>query len=149
MAELLVFNPTTSTKCKFDEDVDIHNYTLDQLQAYSTNQTSVYNCNGEESSRNNGSYDENEDNIENENGANKLAENEQEAGGGWDSGLDSYTEELVPLKGRCFKKLVQLGPGQSVQDRIIDMKARNTSCGAFSVILYNPKKLMEGQFELL
>ena len=78
-----------------------------------------------------------------------MAENEQEAGGGWDSGLDSYTEELVPLKGRCFKKLVQLGPGQSVQDRIIKLKTRNTSRDAFSVILSNPKKLMVGQFEQL
>ena len=29
------------------------------------------------------------------------------------------------------------------------MKAINTSCGAFSVILNNPKKLMEGRFEKL
>ena len=32
-------------KCRFDEDGDIHNYTLDQLQAYSTKQTYVYNDN--------------------------------------------------------------------------------------------------------
>ena len=34
-------------KCRFDDDVDIHNYTLDQLQAYYTNQTYVYNDNDE------------------------------------------------------------------------------------------------------
>ena len=32
-------------KCKFDEDGDIHNWTLDHLQAYSAKQTAVYNDN--------------------------------------------------------------------------------------------------------
>ena len=34
-------------KCKFDENGDIHNYTLNQLQDYSTNHTAVYNDNDE------------------------------------------------------------------------------------------------------
>ena len=55
----------------------------------------------------------------------------------------------MPLNIRFFKKLVHIGPGKSVQDRIIKRKARNTSRYAFSVILSNPKKLMEGQFEKL
>ena len=37
----------------------------------------------------------------------------------------------MTLNGSCFKKLVQLGSGQSVQDYIIKLKARNTSRDAF------------------
>ena len=60
-----------------------------------------------------------------------------------DSGVDSDMEEVVPLNGSCFKKLVQLVPGKSFQYRNVKMKAINNSCGAFSGILSNPKKLME------
>ena len=35
------------------EDVNIHNYTLDQLQAYSTKQTTLYNENDQEGSSDN------------------------------------------------------------------------------------------------
>ena len=77
------------------------------------------------------------------------AEKEQKAGGGGDSGVDSDMEEVAPLNGRCFKKLVQIGPGKYVQDRIIKMMARNTSWYAFAAMLSNPKKLMEGIFEQL
>ena len=55
----------------------------------------------------------------------------------------------MPLNGRCFKKLVHIGPVKSVQNRITELKARNTSRDAFATILYNPKKLMEGRFEQL
>ena len=55
----------------------------------------------------------------------------------------------MPLDVRCFKKLVQIGPGQSVQDRTIKTKARNTSLDAFATMLSNPKKLMEGRSEQL
>ena len=48
-----------------------------------------------------------------------------------------------------FKKLVQIGPGQSIQVRIIEPKASKNSCDAFSAMLSNPKKLMEGLFEKL
>ena len=53
----------------------------------------------------------------------------------------------MPLNGRFLKKLFQIGPGHSVQDHIIDLKSRNTSCCAFAAILSILKKLMEGQFE--
>ena len=55
----------------------------------------------------------------------------------------------MPLNGSCFNKIVQIGLGHSVQDRIIKLKARNTSCDAFEVILSNPKNSMKGQFEQL
>ena len=58
-------------------------------------------------------------------------------------------EEVAPLNGRCFKKLVQIGPGKYVHDRIIKLMARNTSRDAFAAMLSNPKKLMEGLFEQL
>ena len=64
-----------------------------------------------------------------------------------DSGVDSDMEEVVPLNGRCFKKLVQLVPGQYIQDSIIKMKAINTSRCAFAKMISNPKKLMEDRFE--
>ena len=57
-------------KCNFDEDGDIHNYTLNQLQAYSTKQTSVYNENYEECRINNSSDYDNEGNGDNENDVN-------------------------------------------------------------------------------
>ena len=63
--------------------------------------------------------------------------------------MDIDTEEVVPLNGRCFNKLVQLGPGHSVQERVIKLKSRNTSCDTFYVMLYNPNNIMEGQFEKL
>ena len=62
-----------------------------------------------------------------------------------DSGVDSDMEEVVPLNGRCFNKLVQLVPGHSVWYRIIKMKAINNYCDALAEILSNPKKLMEVQ----
>ena len=43
----------------------------------------------------------------------------------------------------------QIGPRQYVQDRIIDLKERNTSCDAFDEILSKGKKIKEGQFEQL
>ena len=55
----------------------------------------------------------------------------------------------MQINGRCLKKLVQIVPGQSVQDRIIDLKARNNSRDAFVAMLSNPKKLTEGRFEQL
>ena len=55
----------------------------------------------------------------------------------------------MPLNGRCFKKLVYIGPVQSFKDSIIKLKARNASCGAFATMLSNPKKFMEGRFEQL
>ena len=58
-------------------------------------------------------------------------------------------EELLPLNGNCFKKLVQIGLGHSIQYPIIYLKAINTSPDAFVAMLSNPKKLMEGQFEKL
>ena len=61
-------------KCKFDEYGDINKYTFDQLQAYSTNQTAVYNYNYNEFSLNNGSDDGDEGNGDNENDANESAE---------------------------------------------------------------------------
>ena len=62
-------------KCKFDEDVYIHNYTLYKLQAYSTNQTVVYNDNDKEDSSNNASDDDDEGNRHDENDANEPVEN--------------------------------------------------------------------------
>ena len=100
-------------------------------------------------SSNNRSYEDGEGNGGDENDDNKPAEKEQEAGGGVDSVVDSDTEEIVPLNGRCFKKLVHIVPGQSVNDCIIELKSRNTSCDAFVAIVSNPKKLLEGQFEKL
>ena len=79
-------------KCKFDEDGDIHNYTLDQLQAYSINHTYVYNDNDEEISSNNVRDDSDEGNGDNNNNANEPTEKKQEADGGGDSGVDSDTE---------------------------------------------------------
>ena len=55
----------------------------------------------------------------------------------------------MPLNGSCLKKLVQIFPGQSIQDRIIKIKARNTSRDDFAAMLSNPKKLAEGRFEIL
>ena len=49
-------------KWKFDEDVYIHNYTLNQPQAYYTNQTAVYNSNDNEGTINNGRDDDDEGN---------------------------------------------------------------------------------------
>ena len=61
-------------KQKFDEDEDIHNYTLNHLQDYSTKQTSVQNENDEEGSRNTDSDDDDEGNVKNGNDANEPAE---------------------------------------------------------------------------
>ena len=55
----------------------------------------------------------------------------------------------MTLNERCFKKIVQLGPGQSVQDHIIELQARNNSRYAFTAMLSNSNNLMEGQFEQL
>ena len=55
----------------------------------------------------------------------------------------------MPLNGRRFNKLVQVGQGKYVQERIIQMKARNNSCDAFSTILSNPIIFMELLFEKL
>ena len=55
-------------------------------------------------------------------------------------------EEVFPLHGRCFTKLVQLGP---VQERIINPKAKNIFFDAFAAMVANPKKLTEGQFKPL
>ena len=49
-------------KCKFDEYGDIHNYTLNQLQAYSTKQTAVYNGNDGEDINDNVGDDDDEGN---------------------------------------------------------------------------------------
>ena len=86
----------------------------------------------------NSSNDNNEGNGNNENDANEPAEKEQEAGGDGDSGVDSDTEELVPLNERCSKRLVQIVQVKSVQDHIIKLKSRNTSCNAFATTLSNP-----------
>ena len=79
-------------KYKFDEDGDIHNYTLGHLQAYFTKHTYVYNDNDEEISSNNVRDDSDEGNGDNNNNANEPTEKKQEAGGGGDSGVDSDTE---------------------------------------------------------
>ena len=55
----------------------------------------------------------------------------------------------MPLNGRCVNKIFQIGPVKYVQDSIINLKARNTSCDAFSVMLSIPKKVIEGRFEQL
>ena len=70
-------------------------------------------------------------------------------GGGGDSGVDNDTEEVVPFNGSFFKKLVQIVPGQSVQDHIIKLKSIHNSPDVFAAILSNPKKLMEGRLEKL
>ena len=72
-----------------------------------------------------------------------MIEKEKEDGDGGDSSVDSGTEKVVPLNGKCFKKLFQIFLGQSVQDRIINLKARNTSHDAFATMISNPKKLTE------
>ena len=64
-------------KCKFDENGDPHNYTLDQLQYYYIKHKAVYNDNYEEGSRDNGSNDNNEGNGDNNNEANEPVEKEQ------------------------------------------------------------------------
>ena len=79
-------------KGKFDEDGDIHNYTLNKLQACSTKHTYVYNDNDEEISSNNVRDDSDEGNGDNNNNANEPTEKKQEADGGGDSGVDSDTE---------------------------------------------------------
>ena len=139
--------PNYKCKCKFDEDGDIHNYTPSQLKSYTTKQTAVYNKNGKEGRRKNGSDEDDEVNNNNDNGANEPAGNEQEAGGDGESCVDSDTKEVFPLNGRCLNKLVHIGPGQSFQYRITKLKARNTSRDAFATMLSNPKKLVEGRFE--
>ena len=48
-----------------------------------------------------------------------------------------------------LKEIIQIGPEQSIQDHIIDIKVRNNPCDAFATMLSNPNKLMEGQFEQL
>ena len=67
-------------KYKFDENGDIHNYTLDQLQAYSTKQTALYNKNNKKISSNNGIDGYNEGNGDDANDANEPPEQEQESG---------------------------------------------------------------------
>ena len=85
----------------------------------------------------------------NENDDNELLEKEQEAREEGYSGVDIDMEEVVPLNGSCLNKLVRIFPGLSVQDHIIKLKARNTSRYAFTAILSNPKKIMEGRSEKL
>ena len=81
--------PNYKCKCKFDEDGDIHNYTLGQMQSYPTKQTAVYNKNGKEGIRNNCSDEDDEVKNNNDNGANDPTGNEQESGGDGDSCVDS------------------------------------------------------------
>ena len=57
--------------------MEVHNYTLDQLQAYSSNNTYVYNDNIEKGSRNNVRDDYNEGNTNDDNDANEPEGNEQ------------------------------------------------------------------------
>ena len=57
-------------KCTFDENGYIHNYTHNQLQAYYTNQTALYNVSAKEGSIDNGSDDNDEGNGGNDNDAN-------------------------------------------------------------------------------
>ena len=68
---------------------------------------------------------------------------------GGPSGVDSDSEDVVPLNGICFNKLIQIEPGQSVQYCIIELSSRKNSSDAFAEILSNPKKLIEGRFEQL
>ena len=131
------------SKCNFNQYGDINNYTLNQLQTHSTKHIAVYNNNDEKGVSNNGRDDNDEVTVDND--ANKPSEKEQEE----DSGVDSDTEVVVPHNGRCFKKSLQIGPGQSIQDRIINMKSRKTSHDAFSAMLSNPNQLTEGRFEKL
>ena len=55
----------------------------------------------------------------------------------------------MTINGSFFNKIFQIIPGQSFQDRIIELKESNSYCDFFAGILSNPKKLMEGQFEQL
>ena len=68
-----------SRKCKFDEDGDIQNYTLDHLKAYSTKQKTVYNDNenDKECCSGNASNDNFGGNSDDNNDSNELAGKEQ------------------------------------------------------------------------